>query len=300
MRRIGLESESRRPAPKTRAASGYGAAMSSARVKAVDWYDTPRWYDIVFDVDTNREADFLEEVLRLHGPRRARAQRADILEPACGSGRLVRALARRGHAVVGFDRNEAMLDFARRRLSASKVAARVEHGDMASFRYDARFDLAHCLVSTFKYLLDEASARAHLECVSRALVPGGLYVLGFHLSDYARTVPSRERWVAARGGATVTCTTHVSPARRSSRLEDVRTRLVVERASGVMRSETRWQFRTYDARQVRRLFASVPTLEWIALHDFHYETEQVRTLDDGIMDCVFVLRKRGSRSRVNR
>ena len=44
-------------------------ALTSRSVSwsAIDWYDTPRYYDIVFDTDTKREADFLEEMLRRHG-----------------------------------------------------------------------------------------------------------------------------------------------------------------------------------------------------------------------------------------
>ena len=32
----------------------------SAGFQAFDWYDTPRYYDLVFDVDTLEQADFLE------------------------------------------------------------------------------------------------------------------------------------------------------------------------------------------------------------------------------------------------
>ena len=31
-----------------------------------DWYDTPLYYDIVFDAGTGREADFLEAVWSKH------------------------------------------------------------------------------------------------------------------------------------------------------------------------------------------------------------------------------------------
>ncbi len=219
-----------------------------------------------------------------------------VLEPACGSGRLVLELARRGHEVTGFDLNAAMLARARERLSARSLRARVEHGDMRSFRFEGRFELAHCLVSTFKYLLDEDSARGHLECVARHLVPGGLYVLGFHLTDYERDSVSQERWVETSRGARVTCNTRVWPANRRTRLEDVRARLVVERAGGVLRTETRWQFRSYDERQVLRLFASVRSLECVALHDFHYDAARPLSLRDGVLDCVFVLRKRSARA----
>jgi hypothetical protein len=174
---------------------------------------------------------------------------------------------------------------------------RVVDGDLRAFRFAERFELAHCLVSTFKYLLDEESARAHLKCVARHLVPGGLYVLGFHLTDYGEERVTRERWVVSSRGARVVCTTRVWPANRRKRLEDVRTRLVVERPRGTLRTETRWQFRTYDEREVRRLFRSVPELELVALHDFHYDVERPRDLDDGGLDCVFVLRKRNRRER---
>jgi SAM-dependent methyltransferase len=260
--------------------------------RELDWYETPRWYDIVFDVDTRREADFLEAMLARHGPKpRARTAR-HVLEPAAGSGRLVAELARRGYSVAGFDRSAAMLAFARARLARAGLSARLRRADMADFDLGRRFVLAHCLVSTFKYLLDEKSARSHLECVARSLVPGGLYVLGFHLSDYSRSGCSRERWVETKYGATVVCNTQLGPANRATRLEDVRTRLVVRKKGGEFRSETRWQFRSYDSAQARKLFASVPALEMIDAYDFNYDLDSPREVDDKSSDLVLVLRKR--------
>jgi hypothetical protein len=130
-------------------------------------------------------------------------------------------------------------------------------------------------------------------------VPGGVYVLGFHLTDYDSDSVSCERWVGRSGRARVTCNTRVWPADRRTRLEDVRARLVVERAGDVLRTETRWQFRSYDERQARRLIASVKSFECVALHDFHYDAEHPRAFGAGILDCVFVLRKRSS-AAINR
>ena len=96
--------------------------MGGKQTRAVDWYDEPEAYDIVFDADTRAEARFLLEMLERHGPRSTRARRR-ILEPACGSGRLVSALARLGHDVTGFDRNEAMLTYAGN-ASSGEVCAR--------------------------------------------------------------------------------------------------------------------------------------------------------------------------------
>ncbi len=277
-----------------------------ARYEAIDWYDTPRWYDLVFDEGTEREADFLEAVHALHatrrGPRdtsgRARnASRAStrplrVLEPACGSGRLVAELARRGHRVHGFDLNERMLDFARVRLSKSKLRASLAVGDMSAFTTPARFDLAHCLVSTFKYLQDERAATNHLRCVADALVPGGLYVLGLHLTDYSSRSRSRERWVARDGRTRVVCNTQVEPADRARRLEAVRTRLVVTTGARELRSETRWTFRTYDVRELKQLLARVPALVHVATYDFTHDVDTPRALDGELLDVVLVLRRR--------
>lgn len=266
--------------------------MTQFATHKVDWYDEPEAYDIVFAADTRLEARFLLEMLARHGPRSTRTRRR-ILEPACGSGRLVSELSRLGHSVTGFDRNEAMLAYAKKRLEKRGLRARLMPGDMSHFELARDFELAHCLVSTFKYLLDEPSARSHLECVARALMPGGIYVLGFHLTDYQRIRASRERWVARRGGTRVTCVTNVEPANRKRRLEAVRTRLSIQRGDRTTRTETHWRFRTYDARQFEKLLVSVPALECVTLHDFHYEADHPRSSTaDGIGDCVFVLRRR--------
>lgn len=259
-----------------------------ARFETLDWYDTPRWYDLVFASGTRGEADFLEAVVERHGTSGGNR----VLEPACGSGRLVLELARRGWKVRGFDLNERMLDFARARLRRARVRAELVTGDMARFAVEERVDLAHCLVSTFKYLLDERSAVAHLRCVARALKRGGVYVLGFHLTDYASRSRSRERWVARSRGVEVVCNTEVLPARRRDRLEDVRTRLVVRTKAREMRSETRWSFRTYDVREVRALLAEVPELEHVATYDFTHRVDSPRPFDGELLDVVLVLRRR--------
>ena len=87
--------------------------MGSRRFETLDWYDAPRYYDLVFDTDTHEEADFLEAVVERH----SRRGRARVLEPACGSGRLVVELARRGWRVTGTDLSLPMLEYGRERLA---------------------------------------------------------------------------------------------------------------------------------------------------------------------------------------
>lgn len=260
----------------------------STRFEEGDWYEAPRYYDLVFDQDTELEAGFLEALAARYG---RGAGAAAVLEPACGSGRLVATLAARGHAVTGFDASEAMLAFARERLARRRLTAELRRDRMEAFRSRRRYDLAHCLVSTFKYLLDEAAARAHLEAVARVLRRGGLYVVGLHLSEYGSPHRVRERWVVERGRTRVVCNIQTWPADRARRLERVRSRLTVEEHGRTRRFETRWLFRTYDARELRRLVASVPALEHVATFDFTYDLGAERRLDDEQLDCVLVLRR---------
>jgi len=276
-----------------------GKRTRAASFEALDWYDAPHYYDLIFDTDTVREADFLAALVQRYAQVGVRGGRLDVLEPACGSGRLVVELAARGHRVVGFDASVPMLDYARERLRTRKLRAAVFEARMESFDVPEKlapardFILAHCLVSTFKYLLSERDARSHLERVAASLAPGGIYALGFHLSDYHETKGSRERWVVRAGKTEVVCTIEGWAPVRRTRREKVRSRLVVRAPDSERRLETVWDFRTYDADQVRRLLRSVPALELIAVHDFDYDIGKVGELGEPRLDSLLVLRRRG-------
>jgi SAM-dependent methyltransferase len=262
------------------------------RYETVDWYDTPLLYDIVFEEDTTKEGLFLEQALERFGRTARRRATPRVLEPACGSGRLVAEMARRGFAATGFDLSRPMLDFARERLEREQLRATLRVARMERFRFRERFELAHCLVSTFKYLMDDASARAHLRSVAGALLPGGLYVLGFHLTAYSWRRCQHERWIGEREGTRVVCNIRSWPPERAARRERVRSRMVVTRGAAVRRHETSWWFRTYDARQAKALLASVPQLEHVATYDFCYDWTRPRDLDDRQLDTLLILRRR--------
>lgn len=254
-----------------------------------DWYDSPLYYDLIFDEDTDVEADFLETMMAEYGITRT----GRILEPACGSGRLVIELARRGYEVAGFDLNENMLEFARRRLAQEDLTAELWTDPMQSFRTPRTYDLAHCLVSTFKYLQSEKDAVATIEGVAACLEPGGLFVLGVHLTDYNNTDYDHERWVVERDGVRVVSNTRTWPADQTQRTERLRNRLkIVEDGRDEKMLETHWDFRTYDAAQLASLLAKVASLEPIAFHDFNCDPEIERQLDDEYSDIIVILRKR--------
>ncbi len=280
------------------ATAGSDASDSSNAVQSIDWYELPEYYDIVFDPDTEREAKFLEAAVKRYAtaPRTTRLQ---ALEPACGTGRLVLALAQRGWAVTGFDASESMLRYARRRVrdaGALRGAARLRSGRMEAFDFGSGFVLAFCLVSTFRYLSTHAAARAHLECVARSLVPGGVYVLGLHLADYEDREPSTETWHVERDGVKVESSLEARPADEWRRTERCEVRIRVDRDGGERRFTDSWTFRTYDGPQILELVNSVPDLELVGVHDFDYDIRNPASIDleGDRLDVVLILRRRVS------
>jgi hypothetical protein len=194
--------------------------------------------------------------------------------------------------VSGFDANANMLDYARRRLSAKRRRAELWQDRLENFHAPSRkqFDLAHCLVSTFKYIQDEEGAATHLRQVAASLRRGGLYLLGIHLTDYACTCGDQERWKEERDGIRVVCNTRTWPADRKTRQERLRTRLKITREGETWAQETQWTFRTYNARQVRALLKKAPALELVTCYTFDYDPNETCDLDTAYA-AVLVLRK---------
>jgi SAM-dependent methyltransferase len=255
-----------------------------------DWYDTPLYYDIIFDDGTVQEADFLEAAYQKYAGGKKR-----LLEPACGSGRLALEMARRGWAVSGFDGNAHMIAFAKERIQEAGLKAQLWEDWMQSFTLPKSiktgYDLAHCLVSTFKYLRTQSDAVECLRRIAHALRPGGLFFLGLHLSQYDTGKGAHERWVAKRGSIEVVCNTRTEPADKKLRLEALRTRLKVTDAGRSHTQETHWEFRTYNAAQLKALLRKVPELEFVECYDFTYDLTQPRKLDDSYADVLLVLRR---------
>ncbi|MDY7228587.1 class I SAM-dependent methyltransferase [Hyalangium rubrum] len=256
-----------------------------------DWYTHPKYYEAIFGTDTEKEMDFLLAVNERLG-----TGGSLLLEPACGAGRLVEEAARRGMKVVGYDISEPMLEHARRRLKpAWRRRVRLFQSRMESFsapEVQGQVDLAFNLVSTFRYLDSEKAARDHLESTRRLLKPEGLYVLGFHLTEYTRDTFERERWVGRVGRDTVICNTREGLPDRRLRRSPMRNRLRIRGPGKDMLVETDWFFRTYDLAQARRLFRSAG-LRVRAMYDFDYRLDSPVGRGSNRLDRIFVLQPAG-------
>jgi SAM-dependent methyltransferase len=251
------------------------------------WYDLTDCYDLVHDPDTRPQADFLEQVLARHAHTGGR----QILEPACGSGRLVLAMAQRGYRVTGFDRNQSMLQAAQNKTRSLAHQVRLLEADLEDFPGSGPYDLAYCLISSFRHLLSEKAARNHLIRIHRCLKPGGVYVLGLHLSEYGNTSKSRERWCGKRHGLEVVCNLQSWPPDRKTRLEPQRLRIIVSRNGSVERYEDCYPIRAYSARQLKKLLRSVPGLVHVATYHYDHDIENPGKLFGNRLDVVLVLRK---------
>jgi len=108
--------------------------MARSRVLYASCYDYPQYYDIAFQAYTQREADFIEAACRKYCPFDARR----FLEPACGTGRLITALAARGYQVTGFDISRPALSYLRRRLAQRRLHAETFGAELSDFRVSRR------------------------------------------------------------------------------------------------------------------------------------------------------------------
>ncbi|MEX0824748.1 MAG: class I SAM-dependent methyltransferase [Pirellulaceae bacterium] len=260
-------------------------------MKYVDWYDYPQYFDLAFRDETALEIRFFEAAFAEHAQRPVRT----VFEPGCGSGRLVVGMAAKGYQVTGLDLNQASLAYLRRKLRRRKLTAKLDHGDMTRFSLPKPVDAAFCTFNTFRHLLTEQQALAHLHAMSQAIQPGGLYILGFHIIPLDADEDCIERWKAKHAGTEVSITLAVIDFNRRIRREQMRATIKATRKGRekqqVIRCQTEFPLRLYTADQVESMLAKVESFEIAEVYDFDYDIEFPRDLDDDLTDALFVLRR---------
>lgn len=172
-----------------------------------DLYNHPYYYDLAFGWDQAEEISGLEKIWTRHFPGEVQS----ILEPACGSGRFLINLARRGYKVMGFDINPHMLQFSREQVKKAGLEDRVEimEGDMVDFRAPQKSEVAVNLINSFSYLLDWQSIVKHLNSMASCLKPSGLYIIQISFRHNSEELPVSQTWTQAREGVVVTTTWEV-------------------------------------------------------------------------------------------
>ena len=198
--------------------------MASTELKVENWYDHPEWFEVGFQDETLKEADFFEQAFAKYCPFKVKK----VFEPACGGGRLVVEMAARGYKVTGFDLSAAMLDYTREQLRKRKLKATLFQGDMTKFTLPTLHDAAFCTFNSIRHLTTEAAARSQLQCVANSLRKGGLYFLGLHLAPPDIDDFCIERWFGKRDNLHVSTTLRVTESSRKKRLERLRISVLVK------------------------------------------------------------------------
>jgi len=177
-------------------------------------YEERAWvYDAAFTWDVQEEVNWLLE--------RFGGSPGRLLEPGCGSGRLMPAFAQHGVELVGIDRSQTMLDCARRRMAELGLPAPcLQRADMDNFTIDADCDGALCPINTFGYLATDREAASHLDCVAASLRDGARYLVQLDirsLEDPQSGPPAR--WETTSPEGTIRCTWEGGEYDRASKIE---------------------------------------------------------------------------------
>jgi len=103
----------------------------------------------------------------------------EVLDLACGHGRIANRLATRGAHVTGLDATPLFLERASADAAARGVEVEYVEGDMRSLLWEERFDRVVCWFTSFGYFDDDDNGRV-LAAVHRALKPAGRLLIDVH------------------------------------------------------------------------------------------------------------------------
>lgn len=157
--------------------------MSSAPAPEATELDRP-WYTTVFDrlwlklhphrddAEAQRHAPHILALLGLKVGSR-------ILDVACGAGRYCRAFAGRGLKVTGVDLSLELLEEARAKSPNLPGMPLYLHWDARSMPFQAQFEAAVSLFTSLGYFPTRQEDLLVLRGVTRALVPGGSFLIDF-------------------------------------------------------------------------------------------------------------------------
>ena len=249
-------------------------------------YDHPKYYDLVFGADCAAEVRFILGC----GQQFIRREAKRFFEPACGTGRLLYALARKGYDVGGLDLNPKAVDFCNQRFRRHGIAESAVVADMSNFQMPRRYDIAFNTINSFRHLDSEERALGHLQCMGKTVRVGGLYLLGIHLSPTAASPSETESWSARRGHLAIN--THMWTKRRDRkrRIERFGIRFDVRCPSRSFRIVDELVLRSYTATQMAHLIRSSGCWEVVETFDFSYDLDAAIDVDATTEDVVYVLR----------
>ncbi len=136
----------------------------------VNMYQWADYYDITQRGVTGDIPFYLEA---------AKASQGEVLDLACGTGRISIPLAQEGIQVTGLDLSREMLDKAKRKANEAGVESLITfvQGDMRKFDLQKKFSLVMIPFRSFLHLLNIQDQMKALTCIRQHLQPGGKLVM---------------------------------------------------------------------------------------------------------------------------
>lgn len=215
-------------------------------------------YDLVFAGEvqhTEEQAEFAMRALGLRPGQR-------VLDVCCGPGRHCLALARRGLAVTGVDRDTSLLALGRQRAQAAGLAVQWVAADARHLPRIGPFHGALCMFTSWGYAAEPAANLRVLSGVAQHLVPGGRFLLDVpHLAWL--TEHPRGASLSLVGGTAVRETRDFEPHSRELRIH-----WRVRQAQGAP-WEMEARYRVHGVEELEWLLASVGLVLEAAFGDFH-------------------------------
>jgi len=216
-------------------------------------YADPALYDLVHAEGTDDEVWLLAHLAEIHG-----CGVKTALEPACGTGRYLAGLLRRSWTVEGYDLAPGMLAFTRKRLAGWGKRVRLARGEMTTYRPKGKFGLIFNVLSTFRHLMTEREALAHLRLMADALEPGGIMILGLDLSIYGRDEPDEEVYECRQGGRRAKHVLMSIPAEPETRRERIINFVITPKGKTDTVLESVYDLRSYSAAELAALIDKSP------------------------------------------
>jgi SAM-dependent methyltransferase len=285
---------STRKAKQPNAANSQHAGIKASAPQTIEettmsWYEHPEWYELGFIKGTRKEGRFLKEAFEKH----VRFPVNRLLELGCGSGRLVREMARRGYDTTGLDLSQEALRYCRQELDTLGCDATLVQGDMADFHFEEPFDAAFNAINTFRHLETETAALKHLKCVAKHLKPGGIFVLSLHLLPHDGDLYGTERWSAKTPDLSIKYALTVVESDLKKRIERLKITMKVTQGDRLHMLTDEIRLRLYTVDQLQDLLAKVKSLKLVGVYDFWFDIKQRRKLTKNSCDTVLVLQKVG-------
>jgi 2-polyprenyl-3-methyl-5-hydroxy-6-metoxy-1,4-benzoquinol methylase len=133
------------------------------------------------------QAAFIIDILNL-------PKKSKILDLCGGYGRLAIPLAKKGFEVYIQDLNKDFLEKAKKAAKKHKVKVETIHGDMRKIPYSNKFDAVINMFTSFGYLENDKEDEKVINAVSKALKPGGKFLLDIINGDWLKRNFKPQMW----------------------------------------------------------------------------------------------------------